>query len=173
MDKPEKLYHGSKQLIEGPFKPILNQSSVDHIHTKPAVFATDRADVASLFMLGVSQGLIFSIGFEQDIAYMCIWGTREEFVSKDHEGYLYTFSSEKFEKVGKEYEWQSFSEVTPIEIKKFDSVVLGMMHYGAQVYFIHDDPTFDRIVADKNNRASILKNLVSENQKENKNVRLF
>ncbi len=151
-----KLYHGSSLKIEGVLKPV--------------VFATDRADLAALFSFPVDR--LSSIGFEQDIAYICIWGTPEQ-LDGNRKGYLYILPDDTFEKVGKDYEWQSFSLVKPVEIKEFDSVIDGMMATGVQVYFINDDPAFDKIVADKDNRAPILKKLVSENQKKNINVKKF
>lgn len=159
----KKLYHGSSQKIEGLLKPV--------------VFATDRADLAALFSFPIDK--LSSIGFEQDIAYICIWGKPEEVdehsssPNKSRKGYLYILPETTFEKVGKDYEWQSFVEVKPLEVKEFDSVIQGMMETGVQVYFINDDPTFDKIVANKDHRAPILKNLISENQKRGINTREF
>lgn len=169
--KPQKVYHGSSNQIDGSLQPILKQDSPDHIHTRASVFATERIDVASLFMFPFEN--IASIGLEQDIAYICIWGTHEEFISKDRGGFMYVLPGTIFEKIGKEYEWQSFSPVVPLEVRKYDSVIDGIMECGAQVYFINDDPLFDRIVADKDNRAPILKELISENQEMNINPKIF
>ena len=163
------LYHGSPNKIEGELKPILKHSTLEHIHNKPAVFATERIDVASLFMFPLDT--LASIGFEQDIAYICIWGTSEEFISKDKGGYIYIFSSDKFEQVGKDYEWQSFVTVLPKEVKEYSSVIDGMIENNVQVYFINDNSKFDKIEAEKDNRAPILKEILSENQKRNFNVK--
>lgn len=171
MQKPEFLYHGSTKSIDGPLTPILEHSTVDHSHTRPAVFATERKDVAAMFMFPLDT--LASIGFEQDISYICIWGTREEFVSKDNGGFLYILPNDTFEKIGKDYEWQSFSPVTPIKIDRYSSVIEGMLENNVQVYFIDDDPTFDKIVEDKNNRALVLKNLVSENERRGINIKKF
>ena len=76
-------------------------------------------------------------------------------------------------KLGKKYEWQSFEDVKPTEIKKFNSVIKGMMQCNVQVYFINDDNLFDRIANEKNNRAPILRKLISENQKRNINIKNF
>ncbi len=167
----KKLYHGSSHKITGPLQPILVQDTPDHIHTKPSVFATERKDLAALFMF--PEKLISSIGFEQDIPFICIWGTNEEFNGKKLTGYLYIFNSQDFEKVGKEYEWQSFKPVSPVEVKEFPSVIDALIDNGVQVYFINDDPTFDKIVEHKFNRAPILKDLTSENQKRQKNIKIF
>lgn len=184
--KPEKLYHGSSHKIDGPLKPVLIQDSPEHIHEKPAIFGTERADVAALFMFPLDT--LASIGFEQDIAYICIWGTVEEFTqprfsknsksgagqaSKDKGGYLYVLPMETFEKVGKEYEWQSFTAVEPIEIKSYDSAIDGMIQNGAQVYFINNNAIFDQIVNNKSHRSPILKTLTSENQKHNLKTKDF
>ncbi|MDB5194070.1 MAG: hypothetical protein JWN50_84 [Parcubacteria group bacterium] len=169
--KPSELYHGSSTLIEGPLTPILVRSSEDHIHDRPAVFATERMDLAALFML--PESLLHSIGFEEDIAYICIWGTAEEITLEDKEGYMYVFSSDSFEKIGKGYEWQSFVEVMPVSVRKFEASVGGMIECGVQVYFINDDPLFDKIVLDKDHRAEFLKNETSENQKSGRNIKLF
>jgi hypothetical protein len=169
--KPEKLYHGSSRRIEGPLEPVLLHGTSDHIHERPAVFATERADVAGLFMFQAET--LASVGFEQNIAYICIWGTAEEFAPKDKLGFLYVLPSATFEKIGKEYEWQSFDPVAPLEIKEFHKTIEGMIELEIQVYFINDDAVFDKIVADKDNRAPILKELLSENQKQDLNVKLF
>jgi hypothetical protein len=175
--KPPYLYHGSSHKIKGPLKPVLRQSTADYVHTRPAVFATERKDLAALFMFPfkdnpTGSGYLASIGYEQDISYICIWGTAEEF-EKGIGGYLYVLLSKTFEKIGKDYEWQSFEEVEPDRVDHFESVIDGIMECGAQVYFINDDPLFDRIVADKYNRAPILRDLESENQKHGKNIRKF
>jgi hypothetical protein len=169
MDKPIYLYHGSSYKIAGPLRPVLKAATEDHVHDRPAVFATERIDLAAMFMSPAD--ILLSIGFEQDIAFICIWGDPQEF--KDSEAYVYVFSSEFFEKVGKEYEWQSFESVMPVEVREFPSLISGMMECGVQVYFIQDDIVMDRIVADKNNRTPILKELVSENQKKGVNIRKF
>jgi hypothetical protein len=168
---PEHLYHGSSQRIDGPLAPLLRHGSADHVHARAAVFATERADLASLFM--IPGDVLSSIGFEQDIAYVCIWGTREEFAARDRGGFLYVLPGEPFEKIGKWYEWQSFGAVTPSDVRRYDSVIDGMIETGAQVYFVNDDPTFDVIVRDKHNRAPLLAAMTSENQRQRKNVRLF
>lgn len=170
-EKPEKLYHGSSKRITGTLKPVLEHGTLDHEHTKPAVFATARLDIAALFMFPLE--VLHSIGFEQDISYICIWGTDEDFKPKDMGGFIYVFSSANFEKIGKDYEWQSFKEIMPIEVKEFSSVTGGMLECGVQVYFINDDTIFNRIVKEKNNRLPILRELISENQKQKKNIKFF
>ena len=169
--KPSKLYHGTSRRISGAFKPLLKKDTEDAVHTKAAVFATERIDLAALFMFPFDH--LASIGFEEDIAYICIWGTAEEFDEKDTGGFIYVLPSETFEKVGKDYEYQSFEAVEPEATKVFESVIDGMMACGVQVYFIDDEATFDEIVANKKNRAPLLKTLVSENQDEEMNVMEF
>jgi hypothetical protein len=169
--QPQKLYHGSNHLIQGSLNPVLRKDAgSDYIHSRAAVFATERVDLAALFMFGFEH--IASIGFEEDIAYICIWGSSEEF-NEDNGGYIYELPVDSFEKIGKDYEYQSFQPVQPRGMKFFDSVINGMMQCGVQVYFINDDAVFDQIVADKEHRAPILRNLVSENQKEGINVKEF
>ncbi|HTK04638.1 MAG TPA: hypothetical protein VL500_03575 [Candidatus Eisenbacteria bacterium] len=171
MNAPDALYHGSTRRIEGELTPVLRHGSEDHVHERAAVFATERRDVAALFMM--PDDALFSIGFERDVAYVCIWGTPGEFAPRDKGGWLYALPGASFEKVGKSYEWQSFAPVRPLEATRYDSALEGMMDCGAQVYFIDDDPTFDRIVADKNDRASVLRDKVSENARRERNVRPF
>ena len=98
--KPPFLYHGSGHFIEGPLHSVLEHKTLNHVHDRPAVFATARMDIASLFMFPLDT--LASIGFEEDIVYICIWGTYEDFAIKDHGGFLYIFPPESFEKVGKE-----------------------------------------------------------------------
>lgn len=151
------LYHGSDHKIEGPLIPVVEKKTPDHVHDRAAVFATERADLAALFMFPLE--VLHSIGFEKGIAYICIWGTSEEFFPKDRGGFLYVLPATNFEKIGKEYEWQSFEPVLPVEIRRHESVIKGMMQYGVQVYFIDDDNMFDQIRDNKDNRLPILKNL--------------
>lgn len=160
ISKPSFLFHGSSRLIEGFLQPVLEHKTFDHIHGRPAVFATARIDIASLFMFPLD--VLASIGFEEDVAYICIWGTSEEFSLKDKGGFLYVLPADKFEKVGKEYEWQSFEAVQPLEVKKFESVIDGMIQCGAHVYFINDNDVFDQIRDNKESRMPILKKLRSE-----------
>jgi hypothetical protein len=169
--KPLKLYHGSSYEINGPLKPVLEHKTLDHIHKKAAVFATERFDIAALFMLPME--MLASQGFEQDIPYICIWGTGTDFAKRKMKGFVYVLPSAKFKRIGKDYEWQSFENVSPIKTMHFDSAIEGMMKCGVQVYFINDDEIFDMIFANKENRSSILKGLVSENQRRKKNIRTF
>ena len=166
--KPKKLYHGNNTQIRGSLKPILKRDTVNHIHNKASVFATARIDIAALFMFPMDT--LASIGFEKDIAYICIWGNKEEF--NDNGGFIYVLPSKSFIKFGKEYEWQSFEQVKPIEVKRFKSVIGGMINCGVQVYFINNDKIFDKIVSTKT-RSSILKRLISENQKIKTNIKKF
>lgn len=156
-ERPDILYHGSTRLIEGVIEPVLLRKTVDHIHEEPAVFATARMDIAALFML--PKEVLASIGFEQDTAYVCIWGTEKDYRAKDQPGYLYELPSVGFEQVGKGYEWQNFKVVLPSRVRTFDSALDGMMGLGVKVYFINDEEIFDRIVALKGNRWDILKDL--------------
>lgn len=167
----QKLYHGGSQKINGPLQPILVKDRPGYEHTLATVFATERADIAALFMLPYE--VLSSISFEQDIAFICIWGTSKQLKGKDIQGYLYILPSDSFEKIGKEYEWQSLKEVLPLEVKEYPDLIIGMMECGVQVYFINDDPTFDRIVESKYDRAPIVKELVSENQKLGINIKNF
>ncbi|MEX1064020.1 MAG: hypothetical protein WD898_00515 [Candidatus Paceibacterota bacterium] len=160
---PTYLYHGSGQKIVENLQPTMEKSTLDHTHTRPAVFATERKDVASLFMFPLDT--LASIGFENGLAYICIWGTREEFKPHDKGGYLYTLLMDSFEKVGKEYEWQSFEKVKPKKVEYFKSVIDGMIECGACVYFINDEEVFDQIRDNKENRIPILRQLIPENQK--------
>ena len=171
MKKPEKLYHGSNIKTEGALFPIMLHTTDDHRHVDAAVFATERKDIASLFML--SPDILSSIGFEQDIAYICIWGTLKEYLAHDTKGYLYILPTESFRKVGKEYEWQSYDPVVPAEVITFSSVIQGMMECGAQVYFINNNDDFDYIVENKNNRSDLLCTRISENERLNIHFKKF
>jgi len=157
LNKPKILYHGSEYFIGDSLTPVFEKRTLDHVHRRPAVFATERKDIAALFMFPLD--ILASIGFEGDVAYICIWGTAEEFISKDKGGYLYTLPSDTFNKFGKEYEWQSFESVKPLEVKRYDSVTEGMLSCGAKVYFINDEEIMDKIRDNVGNRIPILKGL--------------
>lgn len=163
LKKTKFLYHGSEYLIEGYLKPVIEKKTFDHVHSRPAIFATERIDIAALFMFPMDT--LASIGFEDNIAYICIWGTAEEFKNKDLGGFIYVLPGDSFKKIGKQYEWQSFEPVLPIEIKKFRSVVEGMIECGAWVYFINDNDIFDQIRYNKDSRMLILKQFTSENER--------
>lgn len=167
----QKLYHGSSQKINGPLQPILVKDRPGYEHTLATVFGTERVDIAALFMLPYE--VLSSLSFEQDIAFICIWGTSKQLKGKDIKSYLYVLPGDSFEKIGKEYEWQSLKEVLPLEVKEYPDSITGMMECGVQVYFINNDSIFDKIVENKYHRALILKDLVSENQKRNFNVKTF
>ena len=92
----KELYHGSPIRIEGSLKPILRSGAPDYIHTQPAVFATERKDIAAVFMFPTDT--LASIGFENDIAYICIWGTSKEFAPNDKGGISLYTSRRKFSK---------------------------------------------------------------------------
>jgi hypothetical protein len=158
MEKPSVVYHGSPRKIDGPLQPILLESElVDESHDRPAVFATEDVATASLFMM--PNDALFSIGREQGISYVCIWGTPEEFTEKDRGGYVYVLPIDTFVRRGKEYEWQSDVAVLPTEVRHYDSVLEGMRENDVRIYFINDDELFDRIQADKNRRLEILKDM--------------
>jgi hypothetical protein len=157
MEHPHELYHGTSHKINGPLKP--------------PVFATARKDIAALFMFPAD--VLSSIGFEKNIAYICIWGSLESFSPKDKGGFLYVLPTDHFEKIGKDYEWQNFQEVSPIEVKEFSLAIDGMIDCGVEVYFIDNEEVFDRIVADKDNRFPILRGRQSENQKRGRSERTF
>lgn len=155
MGKPTNVYHGSTRKIDGPLQPVLLKSSEDHLHDRPAVFATDDIATASLFLM--PHDALFSIGREQGISYVCIWGTPEEFQKKDRGGYLYVLPSDTFEKRGKAYEWQSDVAVAPREVRHFATALDAFRRNGVRVYFINDDDLFDRIRDNKDTRLQILK----------------
>lgn len=157
MKRPELLYHGSTRPLEGALEPVLKHGTEDHVHEKPAVFATARKDLAALFMFPMD--VLASIGFEEDTAYICIWGTEAAYRPKDRPGYLHALPSEGFEQVGKGYEWQALEAVTPIETETYDSALDGMLANGVRVWFVDDEALFDRIVAEKDNRLEILKDV--------------
>jgi hypothetical protein len=162
INKPAKLYHGSTHIISGPLYPLLRNNTPDSAHSKAAVFATERIDIAALFMFPIEH--ISSIGFEEKTAYICIWGLRQEF-KEDATGYIYELPADSFQKIGKGYEYQSFEVVRPKSVKVFNSVIEGMITCGVEVYFINDETIFDNIVTNKEYRTPILRTLISENQK--------
>ncbi len=155
--KPTHLYHGSLHKITGPLEPILLASSPNHIHTEAAVFATENIAIASLFLSPVET--LVSVGFEEGIAYICIWGTPEEFREKDTGAYMYILPAKTFEKRGKAYEWQSREAVVPDEVRFLPSVLDGMKELGVQIYFITDDELFDRIQAQTDGRLEMLESV--------------
>lgn len=150
---PQELYHGSSRRISGALKPI--------------VIATDRLDLAALLMFPTEHQACS--GFEEDIAYICIFGTAEDFEEKDFGGFIYVLPGETFEKTDKEYEYESKEAVEPETVKVFESVIVGMMSWGVQVYFIDDEDLFAEIVSEKTKRAPLLRELVSENQEQDMN----
>ncbi len=93
---PKLLYHGSSTKINDSLKPILlKDKGSDYIHTKPSVFATERLDLAALFML--SPSVLSSIGFEKNITYVCIWGKSDN-PSLKKSGFIYVLPGKTFQK---------------------------------------------------------------------------
>ncbi len=154
METPATLYHGSPSKIDGALQPVHLPPDEDRIHPGPAVFATAHKGLASQFML--SPDILSSFGYEQDIPFVCVWGTPEEALAKDTGGYLYELPSETFAKIGKEYEWISDVAVTPTHITHYPSALRGMHENGVRIYFITDDGLFDRIQRDKMHRLETL-----------------
>lgn len=169
--KPAVLYHGSTREVNGPLKPILQHKTEEYVHDKPAVFATARKDLAAMFMFPMD--ILASIGIEDDVGYICIWGKAKDFEPKDKGGFLYILPSEKFKKIGKEHEWQAFEKIEPVDIVHFPSVIDGMIACGVQVYFIDDNKIFDKIREEEEHRKPLLKKLKSENQKRKFEVHTF
>lgn len=134
-EKPPVLYHGTIRNDIEEFNPYRAPERPDE---SAMVYASPDFEIAAQSMANkfVSNG-----GIVNGRKFVCIPMSREEFITQDKGGTVYTFPSESFEiNTGKGFggdkEWVSETAVKPIEKIEFPSLLGKMLEQGTEVYFI-------------------------------------
>jgi len=173
MEKPEFLYHGSPNKKIETIEP--RKKFIRDTNEGPKVFA-GAENIAAMFMTRFGDSMT-QIGTHNGVPVVVIRDMKH-FLKKDKGGAIYKLNSSKFENdpdkpFGKN-EWTSNKPVEPVDNEEFESSLAAMLEKGVQVYFV-DKKTFYKYKyeEDGENRCAILKNLQSENEKRNINIREF
>jgi hypothetical protein len=168
---PKFVYHGSPNGEIKEFTPRVSLGTGEKYG--PQVYASDNKITAKMFMADVGRS--WSTGkTANNTLYAIIPLSRKEFVKKDKGGFLYTlpgktFSSDPNRGMGNE-EWASPVAVKPIEVNKFDSVLDAMIDDGVQVYFVSDE-LYKEMISSGKPKYEFLKEITSENQYRNLNIK--
>lgn len=172
MEKPTVLFHSSQDKNIEEFEP--RKESYRDPEEGPVVFASSEKAIASMFLVPTLGGLGSSGRFRWDegegLKSVFFYVTEDEinFRKSDKGGAIYSLPSDTFEtdltKGLKELEWVSKIPVKPIGKEDFESGLEAMMNLEVQVFFV-DHETYKRIRSSEDNGRSILKGLISENQK--------
>lgn len=169
-EKPPFFYHGSPHGAIEEFEPRVSKGSGEKYGA--LVYATQDLATASVFMAKVERE--WSAGRFNNISYVLIPMSRDKFIENDKGGYIYVLPSDTFiTETGRgmgEYEWASKEKVKPVKKIEYVSALDAMIENGVQVYFV-DMETYERIKTSEDHGFSIIKNLKSENQNRNTNVR--
>lgn len=168
MDKPNSLYHGSQNKNIKVFMP--QHKSYRDKNEGAVVFATPDKVLASIFIVPTNDSWTHSGLFGGIHYFVC--SDKKRFIELDKGGTIYTLPSDTFEcdperGLGSK-EWTSIVEVKPINQENFDSALELMIDMGVQVYFV-DDEIFKKINESKDHGNKILRSLISENKRLNKN----
>ena len=169
--KPEFLYHGSTNAEITEFTPKISVGSGEKYGEK--IYATPNKALATVFLCKLDKP--WSAGMYSGIPVAVLPIAREEFLETDFGGTLYTLPSASFEQNANELagdEWASSKPIEPNEKKFYPSALDAMLEHGVQVYFV-DDHTKSEIADTNDGGASVLRTLISENQRQNRNVLSF
>ena len=166
MEKPKTLYHGSSNKQIERFEPRAERTR--DASEGPKVFATPDKRMASIFIVGTDDSWANS-GTYNDVPFLVI-GDRERFQKLDQGGVIYHLPSDSFETepdkgLGK-LEWTSGEPVTPSHKEQQHSAIDAMLEHGVQVYFV-DPETYEKWRTAPDHGFTIVKSLVSENQRRN------
>ncbi|MEK7201733.1 MAG: hypothetical protein AAB737_03805 [Patescibacteria group bacterium] len=165
MEKPVVLYHGSSNREISEFKP--RTEKVRDPLEGPRVFATNDKRMASVFIAGTDDSWANS-GMYNEIPYLVI-SDRDRFVKLDEGGTIYHLPSDSFEtdpnKGLGEIEWTSGESVEPLHREEHHTALEAMLEHGVQVYFV-DPATYQAWRTASDHGLSILKSLVSENERK-------
>lgn len=173
--KPEILYHASSRR---DLKEIeARAEGVRDPNEGPVVFGTPDEAYASCFLVSDTKGSWINIGqWSSDPVKHGPWhficSDRNRFEENDHGGTIYSMNPEGFTtdpaKGTGTAEWVSRDDVKPVNRKDYDSALEAMIDNGVQVFFT-DPETMKKIRESEDRGYSITKNLVSENEKLNRN----
>lgn len=164
------LYHASNNKDIEILEPRAN--SVRDLEEGPVVFASHDMSYATCFIVPVDdswcQILCYSSSEHPTIHVICI-SDEQRFKELDQGGAIYHLPLDKFTlDRGKGIrEWTSNESVKPFKKKIFDSGLDAMICNGVVVYFCETEVLIKlrEDLADVNRAMSILKELLSENEK--------
>jgi len=169
-EKPPFLYHGSPYKDIEEFEPRISKGTGEEFGAM--VYATPDLATASAFLTEIQKE--WSARRFGDTFCVIIPLSREEFIKNDKGGYIYILPSTTFESDPErglgEYEWASKEKVKPSKKIEYTSALDAMLENEVQVYFI-DDKTFRQIKESNDHGFSILRNLKSENQRRDINIK--
>lgn len=121
MKKPKFLYHGSRTQLS---KLTPQQAKGDGICDNHfGIYAIENKQIAAFFALsmhGLDLDSRFSIDIKGGQAYLTLFRTEVDWSKK---GYLYTLSSDHFEKID-ESQWLAQRDVLPEKIEIVDPLQL-------------------------------------------------
>ena len=172
-EKPEFLYHGSPNKKIEKIEP--RKKFIRSAEEGPKVFA-GAENIAAMFITRFGDSMT-QIGTHEGIPYIVI-RDRNHFLKKDKGGVIYKLDSEKFkndpDRHFGEHEWTSDDSIEPVDKEEFESSLVAMLEKGVQVYFV-DKKTFYKYKYTESGeeRIETLKNMQSENEKRNINIREF
>ena len=168
-----------------------------HEKETDVVFSTPHLGFAAAFMVSHDKSRDFSIKIHSfdfgPLLFIC--NKEEEFLETDKGGAIYILPSKTFYcdiglmgisrkeifsegshlKMGSLDEWVSKEAVKPLHKIEFQLTLQAMIDFGVQVYFT-DDIAFQKLrkaikdPSDKVTAPRILSDLLSENQRQNKNI---
>ena len=175
IERPKVLYHAS------PNKDLTALSaraeSVRDPSEGPVVFGTPDIAYASCFLVSGSSDSWtkisrWSASPDSRGPWNFICSDRERFTKEDKGGTIYKLSPEGFETDPNKgtglSEWTSKTGATPVGRIDYDSAFGAMLENGVQVRFT-DKNTLTRMRGAEDHGYSLLKNIISENEKLGRN----
>jgi hypothetical protein len=166
MTRPEVLYRGTPNKGVSQFVPKekIGSGSSERL----VVSAAPDRTVATKFVVPVENQNVVMGSFGDVHYYVC--NNEQAFREMDEGGAIYTLRPDDFEFNPNIGIWTSPKPVVSTSEEDVLSGLDAMIEAGVQVFFV-DQETFKRIKESSDQRLEILRNLVSENMKQNKNVR--
>ncbi|MBI2029493.1 hypothetical protein HYT02_03705 [Candidatus Gottesmanbacteria bacterium] len=165
MSRPDFLYRGTPNKDTTQFTPkeLVGLSSSARL----VVSATSDRNVATKFIVPM-EGLNIKTGFIDGISYY-LCADETVFRQTDKGGAIHTFASYGFELISYQSVdiWVNPNPVNSISKEVVSSGLTAMIDAGIQVYFVTPD-TLELFNNSPDRRLDILKELVSENAKQNK-----
>ena len=168
MRNPELLFRGSPRKDASLFVPKERVGSGSS--ERLVVSASPDRSVATKFVVPI-ENLNVTVGSFGEIQYY-VCDNEQSFRETDKGGGIYTLRRDGFEFNSGVGVWTSLRPVEPISKEEVTSGLNAMIDAGIQVFFV-DPETFKRIKESSDNGLEILRNAISENMKQNKNVKFL
>jgi hypothetical protein len=162
------LYHGSTQKGLKELRPATLESRKRG--EKPLLFATPELPLAIIFI----SREIRECGMFNDVPYAVIRGSKEEYVASDKGGSVYELPGQGFEfdpsRSMNDREWFTRNPIKPLKEVHYPSCLEAMIDQGVQVFFVNSDE-LGAIKQSPDHGLAILQNMVSENERRNRNFK--